>query len=164
MKSSFSHGQYYHICHAPNKHVLAAMHFYIISFSKGYMPVCKKNPQHVLTWENDAELDRLLALNSKINEGTMLDSLREDMAEKEEAVRSIERAREHCNAADTETMIRLNAALTLAEQELRDAAEMLTTAEQVLGGTYLQTIGDAERQRRESDYIENGTKPGGNRL
>ena len=113
MKSSFSHGQYYHICHAPNKHVLAAMHFYIISFSKGYMPVCKKNPQHVLTWENDAELDRLLALNSKINEGTMLDSLREDMAEKEEAVRSIERAREHCNAADTKTMMRMNAALTL---------------------------------------------------
>lgn len=147
---------------APNKHVLAAMHFYIISFFKGYMPVRKKNPQHVLTWENDAELDRLLALNSKINVGATLDSLREDMAEKEESVRSIERAREHCNAADTETLMRMNAALTLAEQELRDAAELLTTAEQVLGGTYLQNIGDAERNRRESKFVPNGTKSGGN--
>ena len=58
--------------------------------------------------------------------------------------------------------MRLNAALIHAEHELRDAAELLTTAEQVLGGTYLQTIGGAERQRRESDYIPNGTKPGGN--
>ena len=60
--------------------------------------------------------------------------------------------------------MKLNAALTVTENELRNAAELLTTAEQVLGGTYLQTIGDAERQRRESDFIENGTKPGGNKL
>ena len=59
--------------------------------------------------------------------------------------------------------MKLNAALIHAEHELRDAAELLTTAEQVLGGTFLQVIGDVERQRRESDYIENGTKPGGNK-
>ena len=58
----------------------------------------------------------------------------------------------------------LNAALASAERELHDAADLLTTAEQVLGGTFLQEIGDAERQRRESDFIPNGIKPGGNRL
>ncbi len=59
--------------------------------------------------------------------------------------------------------MRLNAALTVAEWELREAADLLTLAEQVLGGTFLQEIGDAERYRLESDYISNGTKPGGNK-
>lgn len=147
---------------APNYRVLAMQHYYIISFSKGYLPVRKKNPNRVLSWVNDAELDRLTALNAKINEGATLDSLRADITEKEEAIRRIERTRDGCDSSDQELIMRLNAALIHAEHELRDAAELLTTAEQVLGGTYLQTIGDAERQRRESDYIENGTKPGGN--
>ena len=149
---------------APNYRVLVMMHRYIISFSKGYMPIRKKNPNRVLSWVNDAELDRLTALNEKINQGATLDSLRADMAEKEEAVRRIERTRDGCDGSDQDLIMKLNAALTVAENELRDAAELLTTAEQVLGGTYLQTIGDAERQRRESDFIENGTKPGGNKL
>lgn len=151
------------LTNAPNRRVLEMMHFYIISFSKGYLPVRKKNPTGILTWKNDAELDRLLALNEKINAGATLTTLRADMAEKEEAVRSMERAREHCDVSDAETMMRLNVALTAAEQELREAADLLTLAEQVLGGTFLQEIGDAERHRLESDYIPNGTKPGGNR-
>ena len=149
---------------APNYRVLVMMHRYIISFSKGYMPVRRKNPNRVLSWVNDAELDRLTALNEKINQGATLDSLRADMAEKEEAVRRIERTRDGCDGFDQDLIKKLNAALIQAEHELRDAAELLTTAEQVLGGTYLQMIGDAERQRRESDFIENGTKPGGNKL
>ena len=149
---------------APNYRVLVMMHRYIISFSKGYMPVRRKNQKRVLSWMNDAELDRLTALNEKINQGATLDSLRADMAEKEEAVRRIERTRDGCDGSDQDLILKLNAALIQAEDELRDAAELLTTAEQVLGGTYLQMIGDAERQRRESDFIENGTKPGGNKL
>ena len=148
---------------SPNYRVLAMQHYYIISFSKGYLPVRKKNPNRVLSWVNDAELDRLTALNAKINEGATLDSLRADMAEKEEAVRRIERTRDGCDGSDQELIIKLNATLIHAERELHDAAELLTTAEQVLGGTFLQVIGEAERQRRESDYIENGTKPGGNK-
>ena len=151
------------LTNAPNRRVLTMMHFYIISFSKGHLPVHKKNPKGILTWKNDAELDRLLALNEKINDGATLDSLRADMAEKEEAVRSIEHVRDGCNTSDSETVMKLNAALTVAEQELREAADCLTLAEQVLGGTFLQEIGDAERNRRESDYIPNGTKPGGNK-
>ncbi len=74
---------------APNLVVLKTMRFYMISFSGGYMPIRKKNPSHILTWQNDAELDKLAALNAKINEGATLNSLRSDMAEKEEAVRRI---------------------------------------------------------------------------
>ena len=47
---------------APNYRVLAMQHYYIISFSKGYLPVRKKNPNRVLSWVNDAELYRLTAL------------------------------------------------------------------------------------------------------
>ena len=110
---------------------------------------------------NDAELDRLIALNEIINQGATLDSLRADMAEKEETVRRIERTRDGCDGSDQELIMKLNAVLIHAEHELRDAAELLTIAEQVLGGTYLQTIGDAERNRRESDFIPNGIKSGG---
>ena len=147
---------------SPNYRVLAMQHYYIISFSKGYLPVRKKNPNRVLSWVNDAELYRLTALNAKINEGATLDSLRADITEKEEAIRRIERTRDGCDDSDQKLIMRLNAALIHAEYELRDAAELLATAEQVLGGTFLQVIGEAERQRRESDYIPNGTKPGGN--
>lgn len=92
-----------------------------------------------------------------------MDSLRADMAEKEAAVQSTERTQGSCDHSDSETLIRLNAIFVQAEQELREAADFLTTAEHVLGGTFLQEIGDTEQQRLESDYIPNGTKPGGNK-
>ena len=147
---------------APNLVVLKTMRFYMISFSGGYMPIRKKNPSHILTWQNDAELDKLTALNAKINEGATLNSLRSDLAEKEEAVRRIEKTRDDCDGSDEETIMKLNASLLLAEKELREAADLLTTAEQVLGGTFLQTVAGEERNRKESKYVPNGTKPGGN--
>lgn len=142
----------------PNRYVLTMMYFYIVSFSKGYMPVRKKNPKGVLTWQNDAHLDRLLALNEKINAGATLDSLRTDMAEKEQHVRNIERTLLGCGDSEPEVKDKLNIALQFALQELQEAADWVTTAEQVLGGTFLQRIGELEKQRRESDFLENGTK------
>ncbi|MBR3043422.1 MAG: plasmid recombination protein [Oscillospiraceae bacterium] len=144
---------------APNSRVLTIMHSYIVAFSKGYFPVHKKNPKGILTWKNDAELDRLLELNAKINNGATLNSLRADMAEKEQAVREIERSISGCGTSDPMVTDKLNIALQIAQQELKEAADWVTTAEQVLGGTYLQCIGDQERQRRESEYLYNGTKP-----
>ncbi|MBR3267209.1 MAG: hypothetical protein IKI58_00540 [Oscillospiraceae bacterium] len=41
---------------------------------------------------------------------------------------------------------------------MQEAAGWVTTAEQVLGGTFVQQIGEFEKQRRESDYLENGTR------
>ena len=45
-----------------------------------------------------------------------------------QAVRRIERTRDGCDGSDTETMMRLNAALTVAEKELRETADLLTLA------------------------------------
>ncbi len=143
---------------APNLVVLKTMRFYIISFSAGYIPVHKKDPQHILTWQNDAELDRLTALNEKINQGATLDSLRADMAKKEKAVREIEQTIDGSNISDPEVTAKLNTALKFAQQELQEAAGWVTTAEQVLGGTFLQTRAEIERDRRQLKYLENGTK------
>ena len=143
---------------APNFRALKMMHLYIVAFSKGYLPVHKKNPQHILTWKNDAELDRLTSLNEKINQGATLESLRADMAKKEKAVREIERTVEGGSISDPEVAAKLNIALEFARKELQEAADWVTTAEQVLGGTFLQQIGKLEQQRRESEFLENGTK------
>lgn len=143
---------------APNYRVLKMMRLYIIAFSKGYLPMRRKDPARALTWQNDAELNRLTSLNEKINQGATLDSLRADMAKKEKNVREIEQTIEGSNISDPEVAAKLNIALESARKELQEAADWVTTAEQVLGGTFLQHIGKLEQQRRESDYLENGTK------
>ena len=143
---------------APNLVVLKTMRFYIISFSGGYMPVRKKNPNHILTWKNDAELDRLTALNAKINNGATLNSLRADMEKKAEAVQEIECTIENSNLSDPKVAAKLNIALQSAQQELKEASDWVTTAEQVLGGSYLQCVSDIERHRKESKYLPNGIR------
>lgn len=72
--------------HAPNLRVLEMMRRYTILFSDGHFPVRKKNPKGILSWQNDAELDRLTALNAKINQGATLDSLRRDAEKKQQEV------------------------------------------------------------------------------
>lgn len=44
------------------------------------------------SWKNDAELDKLLTLNKRINDGATLDSLREEFARQEQRVRECETA------------------------------------------------------------------------
>ena len=77
---------------------------------------------------------------------------------KEKAVREIEQTIEGGNISDPEVAAKLNTALKFAKQELQESADWVTTAEQVLGGTFLQHIGKLEQQRRESEFLENGTK------
>ena len=77
---------------------------------------------------------------------------------KEQAVRNIERTLHGCVDSEPDVKDKLNIALEVAQQELKDAADWITTAEQVLGGTYLQYISNLERQRRESQYLPNGIR------
>ena len=87
---------------APNAVVLRTMQFYIVSYGKGALPMRRSNPQKPYAWTNDSELDSLLALNKKINDGASLDSFRSDFAEKEKA------------AADAESKLRAE------EKDLRE--------------------------------------------
>jgi len=59
---------------------------YIVVFAAGVLPVRKKNKKKIFEWENCEELDKLSALNRKINQGVSLASLRNEFAEFEKAV------------------------------------------------------------------------------
>ena len=196
--------------HAPNIRVLEMMRRYTILFSDGYFPVIKKNPKGILSWQNDAVLDKLTALNAKINQGATLNSLRRDAEQKQQEVHELrerleeldsyvrhhedlvecaqivfydkqsarftpEEAREllrkesYLNAGNwRESEQRIENArsyrhhvtdsLQQAEAELREAVDYLTTAEQVLGGSFLQVLERQEDQRRKA---ESGAVPNG---
>ncbi len=46
--------------------------------------------------------------------------------------------------------------------KLKEASELVTAMERVMGGTYVQYLLGEERLRRESDYIPNGRRQVGN--
>lgn len=74
--------------------VLRTMRFYTITFSKGALPMKKREQSKPFSWTNDSELDKLTALNQKINAGATMDSLRSDLAKQEQAVSEKEAALE----------------------------------------------------------------------
>jgi hypothetical protein len=65
--------------------VLKTVRHYAITFSCGVLPMKKKNPNKPFTWSNDAELDKLSALNRKLNQGATLTSLRKEFERLEQA-------------------------------------------------------------------------------
>ena len=67
----------------PTYKTLSTMHFYTVTFKKGLLPCHKKYKQQPFSWTNDAELDKLLLLNKKINEGATIQSMKEDFAKSE---------------------------------------------------------------------------------
>ena len=62
----------------PNVKALTAIRSYTVTFKKGLLPCHKKNKQLPFSWSNDAELDKLLTLNKKINEGATTQSMKEE--------------------------------------------------------------------------------------
>ena len=61
-------------------------------------------------------------------------------------------------ASETETLHQAQAALQEENIKLKEASELMTAMERVMGGTYVQYLLGEERLRRESDYIPNGTR------
>lgn len=196
--------------HAPGYTVLIVMQNYILYFSEGYFPVRKKNPKGLLTWENDAVLDKLTALNEKLNQGATKLSLRRDADLKQQEVEELkEQLKKYdgyvqndidllecaqvvfcgkqsprftpeqakARLAECPRMTSYNwrdwephleslresrqyttDCLQKAETELREAIDMLETCEQVLGGSFLQSMAQKELQRRNA---ETGAVPNG---
>lgn len=193
--------------------LLRTMQFYTLCFSKGALPMRKREQQKPFSWTNDAELDKLTALNQKINSGATLESLKHDFEaagstvfeketllekskadlkafyelkekleilfeDKQSDVFTREQAEQtlrqypaiHRNnyhnveiliSNETEAMRAAEAELDAAQKQLKDASSILSMAEKVMGGTYVQSLVGEERQRRESDYLPNGIKPAG---
>jgi hypothetical protein len=63
---------------------------YIVTFKGGKLPARKVNPKMPFSFANDTELDRLAALNKKINDGISIQSLRNELSNSERAITQME--------------------------------------------------------------------------
>ncbi len=77
---------------APRAVVLKTMRFYIVTYTGGALPMRKRDQSKPYAWTNDAELDKLLLLNKKINEGATLETLRRDFESQERKVSELDAA------------------------------------------------------------------------
>lgn len=191
--------------------VLRTIQFYTVAFKNGSLPMRKREPKKPFAWTNDSELDKITALNEKINAGATLDTLRNDFELLEQSVSEKENALEKAKAdlksfydlkekieivfegkqseiftlqqaehtlkqygninqsnyrnieiligTETENVANAEAALADEKKKLEEAAAIFTTAEKIMGGTYVQSLIGAERERRESNFVQNGIKP-----
>ena len=58
-----------------------------------------------------------------------------------------------------ESVQQADAALSEERKKLQEASDTLSAMEKVMGGTYVQSLVGAERERRESKFVPNGVKP-----
>ena len=61
-------------------------------------------------------------------------------------------------ASQEETVRQAAADYEQKRQELEESSDTLATAEKVFGGTYIQSLAQEERKRRETQYVPNGMK------
>lgn len=69
--------------------VWKTLRFYTVTYTKGALPMCRRDRNKPYSWENDAEVDKLLALNRMLNEGATLQSLQKNLGEKADVQRQI---------------------------------------------------------------------------
>lgn len=66
--------------------IFRTIKFYTIAFSNGTLPMKKREKSKPFSWNNDSELDKIIALNNKINSGATLETLRKDFEYTENSV------------------------------------------------------------------------------
>ena len=71
---------------SPKIIVLRTIRFYTVAFSNGALPVKKREKNKPFSWTNDSELDKIIALNNKINSSATLETLRKDFENAENSV------------------------------------------------------------------------------
>lgn len=190
--------------------VLKTMQFYTVSFAKGGLPMRKREKKKPYSWTNDSELDKLTALNQKINSGMTIENLKKEfetleytVSEKENELAKSKKdlktfydlkekievffenkksdkftredaektlkiypniTRNNYKNIDTlidnelQTQAQIECDLKIENENLKNTSDLLSVAEKVFGGTYVQSLVGDERQRRESDIIPNGFK------
>lgn len=144
---------------APNVMVLVTQRQYMECFIKYRLPIRKRRQDRPLTWMNDAELDKLTALNEAINNGETDDTIRSRFHELTEKAKAAERTIEHMaymGEHDPEKLAEARAHLEEVRTELKEAVELLETAEKVMNGTYMQDMLDKFSERKRSEIVPNG--------
>lgn len=195
----------------PKAIVLRTIQVYTIAFGNGALPMRKRETCKPFSWTNDSELDKLMLLNQKINDGATLETMRRDFEMQEQAVAEKEKMLEKAQTDlksfyelqekiaivfegkksdvytyqqaeqalqqypainknnyrnieiliqnETENVRKTEKALAGEQDKMKEADKLLTAAEKVMGGTYVQSLVGAERDRREAKYVPNGFKP-----
>ncbi|MCR4761181.1 MAG: plasmid recombination protein [Oscillospiraceae bacterium] len=144
---------------SPNVMVLLTARGYMDSFITYRLPIRKLRPNRPLTWVNDAELDKLTALNEAINNGETVDTIRRRFHELTEQEKAAEQAIEHMiymGERDTEKLAEARAHLDEIKAEQKDAAEKLEMIEKIMNGTYMQDMLDKFSERKRSEIVPNG--------
>lgn len=194
----------------PEVVVLRTIHFYTVAFTNGALPMRKREAKKPFAWTNDSELDKITALNKKINAGANLENLKNEFMRQEKIVEERESALQKTESDlkafyelkekieivfegkksdlftlqqaqqtlqkrssitqfnyrnidilinnELENLKKAKSELSVEREKLTEAANIFSTAEKVMGGTYVQTLVAEERERRESKYIPNGLK------
>ena len=144
---------------APNVMVLLTERQYIDCFIQYRLPIRKRRQDRPLTWMNDAELDKLTALNAAINNGETVDSFRSRFHELTEREKAAERAVEHMiykGEQDTEKLAEARKNLNEVKAELQDTAEKLEMIEKIMNGTYMQDMVEKFSERKRAEIVPNG--------
>lgn len=71
---------------SPEIVIFRTIKFYTIAFSNGTLPMKRREKSKPFSWNNDSELDKIIALNNRINSGATLETLRKDFEDTENAV------------------------------------------------------------------------------
>jgi hypothetical protein len=132
---------------------------YTIVFASGVLPVRKRDKKRAFSWENCEELDKLSALNKKLNEGVTPTSLRNEAARLEQSVTELEETLERFKARanpDEWTVAEIEKGLSEDRAKLCDTVALLDTLEKVVGKTLVQGLINEQRRRTQSDFIPNG--------
>lgn len=111
--------------------VLRTMQFYTIAYSSGALPVRKREQKKPFSWTNDAELDRLTALNQKINSGATLESLKRDFENAESTLAEKEKVLEK-SKSDLKTFYELKEKLEILFEGKQSDVFTREQAEQTL--------------------------------
>ena len=152
--------------HSPNVMVLLTARRYMDSFITYRLPVRKLWQDRPLTWVNDAELDKLSALNAAINNGETVDTFRRRFHELTEQEKAAEQAIEHMiymGERDTKKLADARAHLNEIKAAQKDAAEKLEMIEKIMNGTYMQDMLEKFSERKRSEVVPNGYHQSGTR-
>ena len=144
---------------APNVMVLLTARGYMDSFITYRLPMRKLRPNRPLTWVNDAELDKLSALNAALNNGETVETFRRHFHELTEQEKAAERAIEHMinmGERNTKKLADARAHLDEIKAAQKDVAEKLEMIEKIMNGTYMQDMLEKFSERKRSEIVPNG--------
>ena len=149
---------------SPTYKTLSTIRFYTVTFKKGLLPCRKKFNQQPFSWTNDAELDKLLMLNKKINQGATIESMKADFAKLEqqlkekseaaaEAQKKVQRLSKGQEAFEVLYEGKKSDKITLEEAQMYQKRYPNINA-----NTYRQAIEIVDEARREHDSINDEVK------